>query len=181
MNVEVKFTYKDLLSAPDDRNRYEIFGGELILSPAPSLEHQRVIKNLVRIMIEYAEGQNFGKVLFAPRDVYFSDTTVVEPDILFVSDARRDIMDKDKVNGAPDFIAEIISESTESRDRDFKNRLYAREGVKEYWIVDPNAKSIEVYHLESGGFKQVGKFVGENRILSPYFSGMELKANQVFE
>lgn len=129
----------------------------------------------------YIDPLNLGRLLPAPVDVYFDDETAVQPDLLFISTARLQIIEKQRVSGAPDVVVEVISESTESRDRTFKFKRYAQEGVKEYWIVDPSKKTVEIYELKETGFTMVGKFSGKDQIHSPYFIGPGFSADQVFE
>ncbi len=181
MNVDVKFTYKDLLSAPDDGKRYEIFEGELIMSPSPSSQHQRVVFNLCNIFGDYLREIPIGEVYPAPFEVYFDEETVVQPDVLFVSKERLSIVEERRVNGPPDAVVEILSDSSKPRDREFKLRLYAKEGVKEYWIVDPEAESIEVYQLKKEVFALAGKFSEKDEVTSPYFVGLQFSCNQVFK
>lgn len=116
----------------------------------------------------------------APFDVYFDEETVVEPDILFVSQARLHIIDERKVNGAPDMVVEIISESTEQHDRGFKFKRYAQEGVTEYSIVDPAGQKIEVYQLSKKGFTPSGIFSGTDDVTSPIFPKLRFSTDKVW-
>lgn len=181
MSVQEKYTYRDLLTIPDDGNRYEIFEGKLVKTPPPLIDHQRVVTNLIKLISKYADPLNLGMLLSAPVDVYFDEETTLEPDILFVSNERLKIVERDRINGAPDVVVEIISESTESRDRGFKFKRYAQEGVKEYWIVDPSNKSIEIYRLKGTGLALAGKISGTDELESPYFTSLKIAANRVFE
>lgn len=181
MNVQVKYAYQDLLTTPDDGNRYEIFEGELVMTPAPGTVHQRIVFKLCNILGNYLKQMSSGEVYPAPVDVYFNEETTVQPDLIFVSRDRLHIIDEQKVNGAPDVVVEIISESTESRDRSFKFKLYAKEGVREYWIVDPAKKTVEVYELKETGFMLAGKFGGKDEFKSPYFVDLKFTANHIFE
>ncbi len=181
MNVQVKYTYQDLLTTPEDGNRYEIFEGELVMTPSPNDAHQTAHSNLFGMLWSFVKMHSLGKLYSTPFDVYFDEGTVVEPDILFVSKDRLHIIDGGKVNGAPDFVVETISESTESRDRTFKFKRYAQEGVKEYWIVDPSKKTIEIHELKETGFVLAGKFGDKDQIHSPYFTGFTFSANGAFE
>ena len=181
MNVQVKYTYQDLLTTPDDGNRYEIFEGELIMTLAPNKAHQYAVGNLYKILRDFVEDRQLGKVILAPFDVYFDEETTIQPDLIFVFKERLHIISEQKVNGAPDVVIEIISESTESRDRGFKFKLYAKEGVKEYWIVDPTNKTIEVYELKETGLGLVGKFSNKEEVRSLYFAGLKFTVNQIFE
>lgn len=198
MTVEVKYTYQDLLTTPDDLHRYELFEGDLVMTPAPNPAHQFAVSNLHRLLSNYAEAHNLGKLLIAPLDVYFDEETVVEPDILFVAKERLHIIDEQKVNGAPDVIIEVISPSTEQRDRGFKFKRYAQEGVKEYWIVrpdevgtrprsaeaervDPTKKTIEIYELREKGFVLSAAFTNKDEVRSPYFQGLKFNLEEVWK
>lgn len=181
MGVEVKFTYQDLLSTPDDRHRYEIFEGELIMTPSPNTAHQNAVGNILTNVSIYVNTHDLGKVYCAPLDVYFDEETVVEPDILFVSKERLHIIDEQKVNGAPDLIVEVLSPSTAERDRGFKFKRYAHEGVKEYWIVDPKQKMIEVFMLGEKGFGLFGKYGGGDEVRSKVFSDLRFQAAEVWK
>ncbi len=181
MNVQVKYTYRDLLTTPDDGNRYEIFQGELVRTPSPNDARQTAHSNLFGMLWSYVKQHSLGKLYSVPFDVYFDEGAVVEPDILFVSKNRLQIIDEKKVNGPPDLVIEIISDSTESRNRSFKFTLYAREGVKEYWIVDPSKKTVEIYLLNPEGFSLAGKFGGREQIRSRILEGLDFPVNSVFE
>jgi len=180
MNVEIKYTYQDLLTTPDDRHRYEIFEGELIVTPSPIPIHQIAVSNLHRILSTFVETHNLGKVLVAPLDVYFDEETVVEPDILFIRKERLSIIDEQKVNGSPDVVIEVLSPSTESRDRGFKFKRYAQEGVKEYWIADPDSKTIELYHLSGNGFVLHQRYNRNDEVPSQYFSGLQFTVAEIW-
>lgn len=181
MTVEVKYTYQDLLTTPDDHHRYELFEGDLIITPSPNTAHQNAIGNLFRLLSLYVESHNLGKVFVAPFDVYFDEETVVEPDILFVAKDRLHIIDEQKVNGAPDVVIEITSPTTEQRDRGFKFKRYAQEGVKEYWIVDPAKKTVEVYQLGAKGFELFASYTATNEVRSPYFSLLRFNVQEVWK
>jgi len=181
MNVEVKYTYQDLLSTPEDNRRYEIFEGELIMSPAPNRAHQKAHANLFRIFSQHVHKHSLGEVYSAPFDVYFDEETVVEPDILFISKQRLHIVDESKVNGAPDLVVEIISPSSDTRDRGFKFKLYAEKGVKEYWLPNPDEATFEIYVLGKNGFELAGKFTGEQKTKSSLFPGLEFSVSELWK
>jgi Uma2 family endonuclease len=180
MSVQVRYTYQDLLTAPQDRNRYEIFDGDLIMTPAPGRAHQFAVGNLYLILSNFCVPRGFGKVVLAPFDVFFDEETVVEPDLFFVASDRLHIIDDRKVNGAPDLIVEVLSPSTEARDRGFKFKRYAQEGVREYWLVDPTNKTIEVYQLADGGFVLAGKYERGQEARSPILEGLSFKVDNVW-
>src|SRR6266508_297048 len=115
----VKFTYQDYLQLPEDR-RYEIIGGELFLTPAPGIPHQRISARLMFLLMRHIREHGSGEIFHAPCDLVLSETDVVQPDLLFISDERREIAGEKYVSAAPDLVIEILSESTVERDRGIK-------------------------------------------------------------
>jgi hypothetical protein len=108
---DIKLTYEDYLTLPDDGNKYEILEGEIIMTPAPSIKHQTILRNLFLLIHSYVEEQKMGQVFFAPVDVILSDHTVLEPDLLFVANENRNLIKERGIFGPPDLCAEIISKS----------------------------------------------------------------------
>lgn len=178
--VDVKFTYQDLRSTPDDGNRYELFEGDLIVSPAPTFVHQRIVSRLLRLVSNYIAEHHLGEVVTAPCDVIFSDDTVVEPDLLFISNERSSIIREEGVAGAPDLVVEVVSKSSGERDRGFKLKLYAQEGVREYWVIDPLNKSFEVYSLGLEGFGLVGKFQEQDEARGVLFPELKCRVSELW-
>jgi Uma2 family endonuclease len=144
-------TYEDLQAFPDDNLRREIIDGELIVTAAPIPRHQRVVAKLVYRLYAYCEA-NGGEVLPAPLDVYFSDTNVVEPDVIYVREENRDRFEKTFFRSAPDLVVEVSSPSTRRLELIRKRDLYDRFGVPEYWFVDLDADRLEVYRLTEGRY-----------------------------
>ena len=141
-----RLTYEDYLKTPDDE-RYELLDGALIVPPAPNTAHQSVQAELGWRMARFIREGGLGHLFFAPTDVVLSRTDVVQPDLLFISSQRAHIIAPANIQGAPDLIVEIRSDSTAERDESFKRQLYADFGVKEYWLVDPEAATISVLLL----------------------------------
>ncbi len=143
-----QITWQDVQQLPDDGNRYEAIGGELYVTPAPSVRHQRVSAQLFLALHRILREPGHGEVLFAPVGVEFPATAEgVQPDMIFVSKNRRSIVAEAWIRGAPDLVVEILSPTTASRDRGVKLKLYERQGVDEYWIVDPDAASVDVWRF----------------------------------
>jgi len=144
------WTYEDLLRMPDegDGKRYEIVGGVRFMTPSPFERHQRASGNLVFLLMSFLEERDLGVVYHARLDVVLSDDTVLVPDIVFVSKARVSIIQERGLFAAPDLVVEILSDETESRDRGLKLRAYAEHGVREYWILDPAHRSVEIFVLD---------------------------------
>ena len=146
MLISTKFTHADLLAMPEDGKRREIVEGELFVTPSPNLNHQRISRRIGLVLANYLEANPIGEIFDAPMDVILSDFDVLEPDLLIVLNEHREIL-KTWVEGTPDLVVEILSATTAKRDRGLKLKAYARHGVKEYWIVDPDQRAIEVYRL----------------------------------
>lgn len=144
------YTYADLAAFPEDGLRREIIDGELLVSPSPFLRHQQVLGELYLVFRLHLSEHGGGRVFFAPADVVFSDTNVVEPDLLFVADEQQDILTEKNIQGAPALVVEVVSDTR--RDRVRKRDLYARFAVPEYWIVDPDADRVEVYRLKGATY-----------------------------
>lgn len=178
-NPTVKFTYEDYLNTPEDK-RYELIDGELFMTPAPGELHQRVSILLGSKLFQFASENNLGRVYVAPFDVVLSDLDVVQPDLLFVSNERSRIITPENVQGAPDLVVEILSPSTATRDTTFKRVLYARYGVREYWMVDTQEATITVLLPGDRGL-EVADVYGEGETLtSATLQGFQLNIDDVF-
>lgn len=177
------WTYDDLVAMgePEDGKRYEILDGELFVSPSPSLWHQEVLKRLFRVLDRELEQRGIAKVYFAPLDVILSPTRVVEPDLLVVRKERFEILARHGVVGAPDLVVEVLSPSNTHHDRVRKRRFYARNGVREYWIADPDAKTIEVLSLVDGGlsYRAAGWYATGDRVRAETFE-LEFELDPIF-
>ncbi len=147
-----KLTIEDYWQFPDDDIRREIIDGEVYILPTPVTAHQRTLKLLVRYLDRHVEDQQLGEVFFAPYAVMLGPHDVFEPDCMFVSNERMDIVERRGIEGAPDLCVEVASPSTRKRDRTPKAERYALLGVREYWIVDPDGETIEVFGREDSGF-----------------------------
>jgi Uma2 family endonuclease len=149
----LKLTYDDFVLFPDDGKRHELIDGEHYVTPSPNTRHQTIVGTLYYLIRAHIETQPIGRVFVAPFDVVFSRFDVVEPDLLYVSNARlAEILTPANVRGAPDLVIEIGSPGTRKRDETIKRRLYERSGVSEYWIVDPELDLVRVYQREGEGF-----------------------------
>ena len=152
MTAKAALTYADYAALPDDGKRYEILDGELFVTPSPTSGHQIIVANLVRVLDSYVRPRRLGLVLFAPLDVIFADTSVAEPDIIFLDSARSSFLARRGIEGPPTLLVEILSPGTGRSDRQVKFALYARYQVPYYWIVDPVARVLEAYRLDGGSY-----------------------------
>lgn len=176
---ELKFTYEDYVCFPDDGKRHEIIDGEHFMTPAPQTRHQIVSANLERVLANYVVERDAGYVLHAPIDVVLSDTTVVQPDILFVSGERRGIIKRKFIEGPPDLIVEIISPAYERQDRQIKMKHYALLGAPEYWLLDFEARTLEQYVREGDLFQRAGVFA--QSFAPAIFPGLTIDLSQIFK
>lgn len=141
-----RITWRDVQQMPDDGRRREAIEGELYVTAAPSLLHQRVSHRLAVALHDVLERPGHGILAAAPVGVEFpASGEGVRPDLVFVSRGRSKMVNDDWIRGAPDLVVEILSPSSEDRDRGVKLMLYLRQGVPEYWIVDPEARAVEVW------------------------------------
>ena len=176
----VKLTYDDYRETPDDE-RYELLDGELVMTPAPRLSHQDVAMQLGTLLNLFVKERGLGKIFAAPCDVVLSETDVVQPDLLFVARDREHLLSNGaNVWGAPDVVVEILSPSTAALDRTFKRELYARHGVKEYWLVDPDVRTVTVLLLAERGFADAGVYGPGETLTSPTLGGLSLNPAEIF-
>ena len=176
-------TYKDYLDIPGD-DRYELINGEFILVSAPNTGHQTVEIRLGSRMYFFVEEDNdLGRVFVAPFEIVLTDPegiNITQPDIIFVSKEREDIITRANIQGAPDLIVEILSPSTARLDRTTKRDLYARHGVREYWIADPESRTVTVMLLKDGKFEIVGKYGIDDTLSSPTLEGFSARLDEIF-
>lgn len=171
-------TYADLAAFPDDGLRRELLDGELIVSPSPQLRHQRLSMRLSAAFFNYIQAHGGGEIFHAPTDVVFSDVNVVEPDLLFIADSQLEILTEKNVQGAPALVIEIVSDSRMDRVR--KREIYARFGVADYWIVDPEADRIEVYHLTGDRYDKPEIFEPGEHLTYAHLPGFQLDLAALF-
>jgi Uma2 family endonuclease len=174
-----EWTEADYFSLPDTNRIVELSEGELIMPPHPTYTHQRVVKNLVLAFQSFVREHNLGLLLFAALPIRLWVDKIREPDIVFFSHAHADRIGE-QFCGPPDLAVEIISPSTRRTDRVDKFVEYARAGVSEYWLVDPDAQTIEVYVLEGGAYTLFGKFGWGEHARSQLLSGFEVAVEEAF-
>ena len=178
-NPQIKFTYRDYLQLPE-QDRRELIEGDFYMAPAPNIRHQTISLSLGLVLVNFVRNNGLGKVFLAQTDVVLSDLNVVQPDILYISNERREIITENNISGAPDLVVEILSPSTASRDRELKLGLYARFGVREYWIVDPDESSIQVMELGSEGYTTI-KTYDSGEVESSVLPGFRIAIEEIFE
>lgn len=181
INPNVRYTYNDYINLePYEVRRYELIDGEIYLVPSPTPKHQQVVLNLASILREFVLSRDLGLVGVAPLDVVLSDEDVLQPDVIFIAKERLGIVGERNIQGAPDLVIEVLSPSTAERDRTIKRARYARFGVREYWMVEPISKTIEVLKASQEGFETVRVYPEGTAVESPVLSELQLDVNSVF-
>lgn len=174
------YTYEDYAKLPEGAP-YQLIGGQLVMTPSPTPYHQEVSKRLEYLLYEFVEKKSsLGKIYDAPIDVYFEQGETYQPDIIFISNEKLHIIKKDKVEGAPDLIIEILSPTTAYYDLKHKKMTYERYGVREYWLVDPLEKSIEVYENREGKFVFAVEAEKQGKLRSVILPGFEIDLKEIF-
>ena len=185
LQAERRWTYSDLVALPDDQLRHELIDGEHVVSPSPSLSHQQVLLRLSTTLDTDVQRQRLGEVLFAPFDVKLSPWTVLVPDLVYFTAARfAEVVNEKHATAAPDLVVEILSPGTRRRDLGRKREVYDREGVREYWIVDPDARSITTLRRPGpdaglSDMRTLTLSAGDVRE-SPLFPGLRIALRDVF-
>ena len=179
MVTAAKLTYQDYLNTPGDE-RYELLDGELILVASPNEDHQTASMELGSQMHSFVKENELGRVFHAPYDVLLSDTDVVQPDLLFISKEREHIRTSANIQGAPDFIVEILSPSSAQRDWGRKRELYSRHQVKEYWIVDPANRIVYVMLLRDRVLDLDATYGKGDTVTSSTLEGFSVDVDELF-
>jgi len=176
----LRLTYSDYCQIPPGQQRYELIEGALRVVPSPSVAHQEVSKRLYRALVEWIEDRGLGKVYFAPLDVVLSEYDVVQPDLLYVSSERIGIVKEANIWGSPDLVVEVLSPGTAGWDRKIKRQTYARFGIRELWLADPESRSIEVATLTDGDLSTSSAYGPGSTLRSPILPGFSLSVDIVF-
>ncbi len=173
------YTCRDYQNLPEGAP-YQLIGGKLVMTPVPEILHQRVSGNLNFKLRSFVLEQGLGEVFYAPIDAQFSEYNVFQPDIIFISNERMEIIGKKRIEGSPDLIMEILSPSTAYFDLREKFDIYELYGVKEYWIVDYNRQEIETYFTQGNRFHLMERAKESGTISSVLLQGFRIKLEDIF-
>ena len=163
----IKLTYREYALLPDDGRTHELIDGRHYVSPSPSAYHQRISRRIQIQLYQQLEISGRGEVFNAPFDVQLSQFDVVQPDLAVFLSEHVGRISPSRALGPPDLAVEILSPSTAAKDRDLKLELYRQAGVPEYWIVDPEAHQVTVYHLHGGNLDERGVFTDRVAMANP--------------
>ena len=181
--IEPLLTVEDLDACPDDGNRYELIEGELFVSRSPGIPHQRVLHNFQFEFGLYLRANPVG-IIVPGVGAVFSEYDAVIPDLVFVRNERwTEVTTGPKITGAPDLVVEILSPGTENRRRDLsvKRHLYAKYGVLEYWVIDPEDHSLEIYRLLGPSLEKISTLKDDDEVTSPTLPGFQMNVSAVFD
>jgi len=180
----VKLTYDDFLLFPDDGKRHELIDGEHYVTPSPNTRHQRISGNLFWLLRSHLEQHPTGQLFYAPYDVVFSEFDIVEPDLLYLSNARAaEVLTPLHAKGVPELVVEIAFKDSRKRDETIKRRLYERVGVSEYWVVDPAIDAIRMYRRVDERFGRLIELSREadDVLTTPLLPGLQLPLRGIFK
>jgi Uma2 family endonuclease len=174
------YTYAELAAEmPETNQPHELWDGALIMSPTPSFFHQEIAFGFHRALHDWVMAHNLGKVIGAPIDMVLSPHRAVQPDVAFIAKDRLAIIQR-VIMGPADLVAEIVSLQGRSRDRIEKRDLYEQHGVKEYWIIDPEAQTVEVLALVNGRYELVLRSLPGETASSRLLPGFEVSVGDLF-
>lgn len=175
----VQLTYADYVLFPDDGLRHEIIDGEHYVTASPATRHQRIAGNLHYLIRGYLENHPTGEVFMAPFDVLLSSFDIVVPDLVYVSSERAHLITSKNLQGAADLVIEILSPSTRPGDERLKRDLYERSGVEEYWLVDPERDTIDVFMRVDVAFEKPVHYTRDQMLKTALLPGLELAVNRI--
>lgn len=173
-------TVEDYRAMPGGPPYYQLIDGELIMSPSPNRYHQVIVGNVFDLLRGYLRHHPIGEVYLAPLDTYLSETDVVQPDVLFVSNANRHLLADDGIHGGPDLVVEVISPWNGQLEKRRKRPLYARSGVKEEWLIDPHLEQIHRYDFLADSAKPVRIVDSDESFETALLPGLVINAVDVF-
>jgi Uma2 family endonuclease len=180
----VKLTYDDFVLFPDDGKRHELIDGEHYVTASPNTRHQQILARLHLMIGGWLESHRIGQTFFAPYDIVLTNIDIVEPDLMYFSNARAaEVLTDLHARGAPELVVEVGSPGTRKRDETIKRRLYQRQGVSEYWIVDPKLEVVRVFRREGLSFGRVVELTRESgdTLTTPLLPGLQMPLSKIFE
>jgi Uma2 family endonuclease len=166
---------------PETGPRYQLIQGDLYMAPAPNRFHQEISRNLQFELHSYLKRNPIGKLFNAPFDVYLDEINVFQPDIIIVLKERLGILTEEGAQGAPDLVVEILSPKTRRLDLVNKKQEYARAGVKELWIIDPETRSTNIHQFGFDGIEKIRQVNEEDTLSSQLLPGFDLAPATIFE
>jgi Uma2 family endonuclease len=177
---QLAYTARDYMAMPEGPPYYQLIEAELYISPSPHWRHQKISRNIERLIERNLQDHDIGELFHAPMDVIINETNVYQPDVLFFRYKSKAVLGKRCIEGAPDFVVEILSESTAHLDTDRKLKIYAGAGVKELWLVDPETKRIILYEFGKSTEKPIATYSVADTFGSQTFPGSKFSCAEIF-
>jgi Uma2 family endonuclease len=176
-------TYAEFLKLPEAMQRCEVIDGELrYMTPVPTTVHQRISRSLFRLLDSFVVSHGLGEVFYAPLDVLIRQAPlrVRQPDLLFISQPRLGIIDRQHVEGGPDLVVEILSPGNTRVDLEEKLADYAATEVQECWLVSPEGRTVEVLRGAQGGYERTGLYGLGDTLLSTGLAALRLPVDDIW-
>jgi Uma2 family endonuclease len=174
-------TRSDYEGMPEGPPYFQVIEGDLVMSPSPKFLHQHIAGNLFAQIHPYLEQNPIGTVVMAPLDVFLSEINVYQPDLVFVCNDRAHLIADEGIEGAPDLVVEVLSTSTAKFDKGPKRKIYSRTGVREMWIIDPDARTIQVFDFARDIDLPVVTHSANAVFKTPLLPGLKIDARKVFK
>jgi Uma2 family endonuclease len=177
---KVRFRADDIWDCPDDGKRYEVIDGDLCVTTAPDLDHQRPVMNLAGFIWAHLRGKQLGEVFVAPVGLILDEENGLQPDLVYVGRERAGILTRRGIRGVPHMVTEVLSPGTAARDRGVKMRRYAAAGVPHYWIVNPAERTLEVFELRDGEYELTGTYGPGAEFEPALFPGLSIPIDELW-
>ena len=177
-----RLTYSDYVQmTPPDSGKFQLIEGELISMTSPNTKHQGIILSISFHLYSYLLKNRLGKIFLSPMDVILGENNTYQPDLLFILESNKKIIEETKINGTPDMVVEVLSPSNAYYDLVIKKKIYESSGVKEYWIVDPIQDTLDLYVLQNNKFQHKVQIEKKGIIPSEIFPGLDLDLEQILQ
>jgi len=178
--IRTRMTAAEFLALPESNTPMELLDGEIIMAPSPIPQHQDIVGNVFVILKQLAK-QIGGRAFVAPLDVYLDDHNVAQPDVLWIAENSRCQVTTTHLVGAPDLVVGVLSPSTAWQDKTVKFRLYQQHGVREYWLVDPMYRLVEVWRLVENRFEPQGVYGADEAFGSAVLGDQNVAVKSILE
>lgn len=174
-----EWTEADYFRLPESNKIIELSEGRLIISPSPTTQHQMILGSLFSKLRDHVTSNKLGMIVISPMDVRLKKGIIRQPDIVFMSNEHLNRI-TNKRWGIPDFVIEVISPGTKKEDRKYKYAEYEKAGIKEYWIIDPDKQTVDIYELRNKQYVEIGNFHGEDIVKSEIIKDFSFKVETIF-
>lgn len=174
-------TYHDYRQMPEGPPYYQLIDGELQMSPSRNRAHQKILTNIFSALVLHLAKNPVSELYVAPFDIYLTDLNVYQPDLVFISKERKTILTDQGAEGAPDLVVEILSPRTAKLDRGVKRDIYARTGVQELWIVDPDRQHVQVFDLAENAEAPAATYTKRQTLKSSVLPKLAIGLAKIFE